>query len=210
MTSRGRGAGARRPEACGICKGASPKVLRRALVGRNRGKKGKEKLAEFRVLFRDPETPRKLARPRKTGKMTVEEWKGQSGKPGLFRLASCSSPAVSQNRRTVFRGACFGGDREVMNAQDALFGVESDILPAAADTARERRKRCRPEGLRGFRSFALARALFLLRQGRRVVAPGTRSYQSRFSVFFFPSFFRLFSSPLFPLLLRGSGKGRAF
>jgi hypothetical protein len=34
--------------------------------------KRKKKSAEFRILFRDPETPRKLARPPKTGKITSE------------------------------------------------------------------------------------------------------------------------------------------
>ena len=44
-----------------------------------------------------------------------------------------------------------------MNAQDWLFAVEGDILPAAADTAGERRKRCQPEEFRGLR-FPVFRA----------------------------------------------------
>lgn len=67
---------------------------------REKKKKKKKKLAESRVLFGDPETPRKLARPRKTGKMTVEEGKGRPGKPGLLRLARCFSP---ESRGTVER-----------------------------------------------------------------------------------------------------------
>lgn len=56
-----------RPEVAKICETHLPAVLWQALEVRNR-----KKSAEFRFSFRDPETPRKLARPPKTGKMTIE------------------------------------------------------------------------------------------------------------------------------------------